>query len=123
MEFMKEKENIRRHYNQYVTTGAPRLSISVDAEIVPDPRKYANSKQPMPNKREILVKEQILEHEFMTNSLNISKCSLCLECHIQQNILPDHESYICKKCHNRKGPDYFMKKNVHCCGLKLAKMG
>ncbi len=27
MEFMKEKENIRQHYNQYFPTGAPRLSI------------------------------------------------------------------------------------------------
>jgi len=33
-EFMKEKENIRRHYNRYVTTGAPSLSISIDVEIV-----------------------------------------------------------------------------------------
>ncbi len=70
-EFMKEKENIRWHYNQYVTTGAPWLSISVDAEIVLDPRKYATSKQPMPTKREILVKEHILEHEFITNNLSI----------------------------------------------------
>jgi len=112
-EFMREKENISRRYNRYVTTGAPRLSISIDVEIVPDPRKYANSKQPMPTEREILVKEQILEHEFTTNNLNIVKCNVCLECHIQKNVLPDHESYICKKCHKRKDPDYFLKNNLH----------
>jgi len=112
-EFMREKENISRRYNRYVTTGAPRLSISIDVEIVPGPRKYANSKQPMPTEWEILVKEQILEHEFTTNNLNIVKCNVCLECHIQKNVLPDQDSYICKKCHTRKDPDYFMKNNLH----------
>jgi hypothetical protein len=84
-------------YNQYVTTGATRLSISIDVEIVPDPRKPSNSKQPMPTEREILVKEQILEHDFITNNLNTVKCNVCLECHIQNNVLSDHESYTCKK--------------------------
>jgi len=108
----ENKKTILR-YNRYVATGAPRLSISIDVEIVPDPRKYANSKQPMPTEREILVKEQILEQKFATNNLNIVKCNVCLECHIQKNVLPDHESYICKKCHTRKDPDYFMKNNLH----------
>ena len=112
-EFMREKENISRRYNRYVSTGAPRLSISIDVEIVPDPRKYANLKQPMPTEREMLIKEQILEHEFITNNLNIVKCNVCLECHIQNNVLPDHESYTCKKCHKRKDPDYYMKNNLH----------
>jgi hypothetical protein len=49
--FTKEKENISRHYNQYVTTGTPRLTISIDVEIVSDPKKYANSKKPMPAQR------------------------------------------------------------------------
>jgi len=109
----ENKKNIILRYYRYVTTGAPRLSISIDVEIVPDPRKYAKSKQPMPTEREILVKEQILEHEFTTNNLNIVKCNVCLECHIQKNVLPNHESYICKKCHTRKDPDYFMKNNLH----------
>jgi hypothetical protein len=47
------------------------LDISIDVEILPDPRKYANSNKPIPSQREILVKEQILEHEFITNNLNI----------------------------------------------------
>jgi hypothetical protein len=35
----------------------------------------------MPTEREIFVKEQILEHEFITNNLNIVKCNVCLEGH------------------------------------------
>jgi hypothetical protein len=66
---MKEKENISQSYNQYIRTGTPRLTISIDVEIVPDPRKYANSKKPMPTKKEILIKEQILEQEFITSNL------------------------------------------------------
>ena len=122
-EFMREKENISRRYNRYVSTGAPRLSISIDVEIVPDPRKHANSKQPMPTEREMLIKEQILEHEFITNNLNIVKCKVCLECHIQNNVLPDHESYTCKKCHKRKDPDYYMKNNLHPVWFEVNKDG
>ena len=71
-EFQKSKKNIILRYNRYVTTGAPRLSISIDVEIVPDPKKYANSKQPMPTEREILVKEQILEHELQPTTSILS---------------------------------------------------
>ena len=123
VEFQKTKKNIILRYNRYVTTGAPRLSISIDVKIVPDPRKYANSKKPMPTEREILVKEQILEHEFTANNLNIVKCNVCLECHIQKNVLPDHESYICKKCHTQKDPDYFMKNNLHPVWFEVNKDG
>ncbi len=61
----RRKKNIILRYNQYLTTGAPRLSISIDVDIVPVPRKYSNSKQPMPTEREIVVKEQILEHKWL----------------------------------------------------------
>ncbi len=91
------KKNILLRYNRYVKTGAPRLTMSIDVEIIPDPRKYANSNKPMPSQREILEKEQILEHEFITNNLNIVKYNACLECHIQNNNSPDQESYNCKK--------------------------
>jgi hypothetical protein len=73
IDFFKAKKNILLQYNQYLKTGAPRLTISIDVEIVPDPRKYSNSSKPMPSQREILVKEQILEHEFLTENLNIVK--------------------------------------------------
>jgi hypothetical protein len=67
----------------------------------------------MPSQREILVKEQILEHEFITNNLNIVKCNVCLECRIQNYDLPDQESYTCKKCHKRKDNDYYLNNNLH----------
>jgi hypothetical protein len=98
IDFFKAKKNILLQYNRYLKTGAPRLTISIDVKIVLDPRKYANSNKPMPSQREILVKEQILEHKFLTKNINIVKCNVCLECHIQNNVLPDQESYTCKKC-------------------------
>jgi hypothetical protein len=67
----------------------------------------------MPTEREILVKEQILEQEFITNNLDIVKCNVCLECHIEKNVLPHQESYTCNKCHKRKDPDYLMNNNLH----------
>ncbi len=88
IDFFKAKKKLLLRYNRYLETGAPRLTIPIDVEIVPDPRKYANSNKPMPSQREILVKEKILEHEFLTKNLNIVKCNVCLECHIQNNILP-----------------------------------
>ncbi len=43
IDFFMAKKNILLQYNWYVETGAPRLTISIDVEIVPDPSKYANS--------------------------------------------------------------------------------
>jgi hypothetical protein len=117
------KKNILLQYNQYLKTGAPRLTISIDVEIVLDPRKHANSNKSMPSQREILVKEQILEHEFLTNNLNIVKCNVCLECHIQNNVLPDQESYTCKKCYKRKDNDYYLNNNLHLVWFKVNKDG
>jgi hypothetical protein len=77
----------------------------------------------MTSQREILVKEQILEHEFLTNNLNIVKCNVCLECHIQNNILPDRESYTCKKCCKRKDNDYYFNNNLHPVWFKVNKDG
>jgi hypothetical protein len=77
----------------------------------------------MPSQREILVKEQILEHEFLTNNLNIVKCNVCLECHIQNNVLPDRESYTCKKCCKRKDNDYYLNNNLHPVWFKVNKDG
>jgi hypothetical protein len=116
------KKNILLQYNQYVKTGAPRLPISIDVEILPDPRKYANNK-PMPSQREILEKKQILEHKFITINLNIVKCNVCLEFHIQKNNLPDQESYTCKKCHKRKDNDYYLNNNLHPVWFEVNKDG
>jgi hypothetical protein len=53
-DFFMAKKNILLRYNRYVNIGAPRLTISIDVEIVPDPRKYANSNKPMPSQTEFL---------------------------------------------------------------------
>lgn len=112
--FSKAKKNIVLRYNRYVQSGAPRLTISIDTYIVPDPRKYANSTERMPTERDILVMEEILEHEFITNNLNIVKCIVCLECHMQSTIIsPGMEAYTCKKCLKRKDNDYYLKNNLH----------
>ena len=60
-------------YSRYVNSGAPKFTISINVELAPDPRKYTNSGQEMPSdsEREIIVKEQLLEHKFVTNNLNI----------------------------------------------------
>jgi hypothetical protein len=121
IDFFMAKKNTLLQYNQYVKTGAPRLTISIEVEIVPDPRKYANSNKPMPSQREILEKEQILEHEFITNNLNIVKCNVCLECQIQNNNLPDQESYTYKKCHKRKDNDYYSNNNLHLVWFEVNK--
>jgi hypothetical protein len=78
-EFLNAKKNILLGYSCYVNSGAPKLTISIDVELAMDPRRYTNSGQEMPTEREIIVKEQLLEHEFVMNNLNIQKCNTCLE--------------------------------------------
>ena len=113
--FSKARKNIVLRYNRYVLSGAPRLTVTIDTDIVPDPRKYANSNKRMPTKRDILVMEEILEHKFITNNLNIVKCNVCLECHMQSTIISpsDKDIYTCKKCHKGKDNDYYLRNNLH----------
>jgi hypothetical protein len=76
-EFLKAKKNIQLCYTRYVQTGAPRLKISCVAELLPNPKKYLENTL-CPTNRMIVVNEQILEHEFNTNNLNILKCDTCV---------------------------------------------
>ncbi len=50
----------------------------------------------MPAEREIIVKEQLLEHKLLTNNLNIQKCNICLECHMEKDVMMKQDSYTCK---------------------------
>jgi hypothetical protein len=122
-EFIKAKKHTLAVQLICRNTGAPRLTIFIDVEIAPDPRKYANSKKPMPTEREIFVKEKILEQEFVTNNLNIVKCNVILECHIEKNVLSNQESYTCNKCLKRKDHDYFMNNNPHPVRFEVNKDG
>ncbi len=56
-----------------MNSGAPKLTISIDVELAPDLRKYTNSGQEMLTEKEIIVKEQSLEHEFVTNNIEYSE--------------------------------------------------
>ncbi len=67
-DFFNAKKNKLLRYSRYVNSGAPKLTISIDVELAPDPRKYTNSGQEMPTEREIIVREQLLEHKFGTNN-------------------------------------------------------
>ena len=96
-EFLNAKKNILLRYSRNVNSGALRLTISIDVELAPDPRKYTNSGQEMPTEKEIIVKEQLLKHEFVTNNLNIQKCNICLECHMEKDVMMKQDNYTCKK--------------------------
>jgi hypothetical protein len=101
------------HYSRYVNSGAPKLTISIDVELAPDPRKYTNSGQEMPTEKEIIVKEQLLKHKLVTNNLNIQKCNICLECHMEKDVMMKQDSFTCKKCKDRNAPNHFIKNNMH----------
>jgi hypothetical protein len=89
------------------------LTISINVELALDPRKYTNSGQEMPTEREIIFREQLLEHKFAMNNLNIQKCNICLECHIEKDVIIKQDSYTCKKCKDGNGPNHFIKNNMH----------
>ncbi len=90
-----------------MNSGAPKLTISINVELAPDPRKYTNSGQERPTEREIIVRGQLLEYKFVTNDLNIQKCNICLECHIEKDVIIKQDSYTCKKCKDRNDPNHF----------------
>ncbi len=62
----------------------------------------------------ILLKEETLKHEIYAHSLNIKKCEICLECHIEDKQFKEGETtYICQELQNRKDPKYFLRNNLH----------
>jgi hypothetical protein len=97
-ELLNAKKNILLRYSCYVNSGAPKLTISINVELAMDPRRYTNSGQEMPTESKNIVKEQLLEHEFVMNNLNIQKCNTCLECHMEKDVMMKQDSLTCKKC-------------------------
>ena len=67
----------------------------------------------MPTEKEIIVKGQLLKHKFVTNNLNIQKCNICLECHMEKDVVMKQDSFTCKKCKDRNEPNHFIKNNMH----------
>ena len=67
------------------------LKIAIETDLVPNPKKYLNIAM-RPANCMILLKEDTLKHEFYTSSLNIKKCEIRLECHIEDKQLKEGET-------------------------------
>ncbi len=60
------------------------------------------------------MKEEILQHEFYTNNINVIKCEICLEFEIlDKQVKQRKEPHTCQKCQNRNYPMYFLSNNLH----------
>ncbi len=75
--FKLAKEKNQGWFKRYLKSSAPKLNITILTELVPNPKNYVE-KSNLPTKRIILVKEEILQHEFNTININVIKCDLCL---------------------------------------------
>jgi hypothetical protein len=112
-EFILAKNNIEQHSDRFLKLGAVKLNIRIPTELVPNPKNYTE-KASLPMQWSILVREEILNHEFHMKNLNVSKCELCLELHIvDREVQQTRKPYSCYKCHDRKDPIYFLKNNLH----------
>ncbi len=108
-------KNINQRYDRHIKAKKERLeNFRVKTELLPNPRKYLNSKtKKIPTQRETMAKEQILTFEQYLSTLNVLKCPVCLECHIETKPdLPDSD-YICSSCKKRNDPNYFVNNNLH----------
>ena len=114
-DFVKAKVCVRKRYTNHLQANKAVLqNFRIESELIPDPRKYCSlPDQRPPTNRETLVKEQILTFEQYLSSLNIFKCSLCLECKIEEKPHVEDPNYVCKGCTARKDPSYFIKNNLH----------
>ena len=113
-EFDKIKKNIQTRYNSHKKAKKGMLkNFVVDTELIPNPRKYKNCPDKIPTHREILVEEQILTFEQYCAQLNISLCSVCRECKIEQKPEIRDPNYVCSTCKRRNDPDYFLRRNMH----------
>jgi hypothetical protein len=96
-EFKLAKENIQRGLKQFLTSGAAKLNIIIPTVLVPNPKNYID-KCNLPTKWSILVKEEILQHEFYTNNINVIKCEICLELQIlDKQVKQRKEPLTCQK--------------------------
>jgi hypothetical protein len=113
-DFVRIRTNIRRNYKNHVESGKPVLDLQLDAEFVPHPHVYGRGKkEKFQTVREQLVIEKILSFEQYMATLNIFKCSVCLECQIEAKPNCTNPEYVCKSCAKRKDPDYFINNNLH----------
>jgi hypothetical protein len=109
-EFNLAKINIERRYNRYADSGGIQLKIRIPTFLVPDPRKYSVQSS-VPIQRRILVREEIINHEFDMKNINMQKCEICLELHMVDGLRKT--SYTCQKCYKRKDPMHYLSNNLH----------
>jgi hypothetical protein len=70
------------------------------------------------------MKEEILQHEFYTNNINVIKCEICLELQIlDKQVKQRKELHTCEKCQNRKDPVYFLRNNLHLVWYEVSDSG
>ena len=121
-EYILAKNNILLRYSRYKNSGAPMLKIAIETDLVPNPKKYLNNAM-RPTNYMILLKEETLKHEFYTNSLNIKKCEMCLECHIEDKQLKEGRPLISvKNAKTEKIQSTFLGTNCTQFGMRLAIM-
>jgi hypothetical protein len=77
-EFTLGKEKIERRYANYGKSGGIKLHLTIPTELVPHPNNQTRIVT-LPTKRSVIVKEEILHHEFQMKNLTIRKCNICLE--------------------------------------------
>ena len=111
-EFILAKNNIEQRYKRFLKSSAVKLNIRIPTESVPNPKNYAEMAS-LPTQQSVIVKEEILNHEFHMKNLNVLKCELCLELHIVDGHQQTRTPYTCSKCFGRKDPMYFLKNNLH----------
>lgn len=114
-QFNRVIRNINDRYNRHRRANHGMLTnFRIDTELLPDPYRYRHSQvMDNPTNREIMTKEQILAFEQYLTTLNVFKCTTCLECHIEEKPAPNNINYTCDKCKKRKDPDFFLKNNLH----------
>ena len=115
VEFIKHRDTMRRNYRNYIKTPKATLdNFRVNTELLPHPHKYGRGPSSrFPTNREIIAKERILTFEHYMASLNVFKCSVCLECEIREKPLDNNPDYICPSCTRRKDPTYYTDNNLH----------
>jgi hypothetical protein len=114
-QFDRGIRNINDRYNRYKRSNKGMLkNFRIHTELIPDPNRYKNCRiMNNPTNREIMTKEQILAFEQYLTTLNIFKCTVCLECRIETKPASTDPNHICAKCKKRNDPQYFLKNNLH----------
>ena len=113
-EFDTAKRNIDRRFDRHIKSGKGVLkNFNLRTELLPNPRRYANSGRKIPSRRQTIINEEILTFEQYLSTLNVFKCTVCFECNIEAKALTDNDRYTCASCTRRDDPSFFIDNNLH----------